>query len=141
MYRGLYDIRPDSLSPTIIKQTRPLYRLPSSPHPIKSPQKYSLHFRRYMLSNNKQTSSDIFRSFFKIWAHFTASIVPLQFFFNNGINGKGKSFYKILYDCTEVYRISNGNRITLAEYTGISLNLYSQSFSNMLSNFLVCDSK
>ena len=46
--RGLYDIRPDSLSPTIMKQTRPLCRLPSSPHPIKSPQKYSLHFRRYI---------------------------------------------------------------------------------------------
>ena len=85
--------------------------------------------------------SDIFPSFFKVWAHFTASIAPLQIFFNNRIDGKGECFCKILYDCIEVYHNSNANRIILVEYTSLFLNLYSRSSSNKLSNFSVCDIK
>ena len=78
---------------------------------------------------------------FNFLVHFTASMAPLQIFFNNGIDGKEKSFCKILYDCIEVYRNSIVYRITLVEYTALFLNLYSRSSSNMLPNFSVCDIK
>ena len=64
--------------PTIMKDTKPLYKSLFSSAPYTSPPEYSSHFCKYISSNISITSSEIFPDDFRVLSHLTASIMAMK---------------------------------------------------------------